>query len=565
MQIRTTLSFILALTFCTLCFSQNKAKLAAPFDAKTADAFFSASPNLEQSAKNFAKDAENFYSQGKLEEASCAYFASEFFKFTNTYLSNAPKELKIFLLSNPYLLDEFFSILAKEDNLTNVANIIEKIWKSDSDGFKKMPTVALAIAIVFDTPAPASWPHGQVSETILPRKFPEPDVAFASWKGYREKGRLLLPIEKLSIEEAKYLVASVSSDDDKQYAQKSISANASNIGKLYMSINYDHARLNRKQFDWIGDDYNLKTIKENGGICTDQSYYTTEVAKARGLPAFIFSGAGSDGFHAWAAIMRKPNDWDFGIGRYEDARFVTGKTLDPQTWKEASDHSLEAMREGFRRGKKFRENEIHTIFAKKYFEACDYANAEKCAMKAIASDKRNFATWLLLEESLRKSNAPHKKLVLTLEAAVKSFFKYHDLDAHFRQKLMDEYINIGNKNAARKLSTSIINKTKSARPDIAMKFARAELEADIATGEAEKLMSSYKRLATVFKSDAAIAINSLTVPIVNALLKAEKYKETEGIMKLTRQIFLKGDKDVSLTESIESIERQLEQIRKKNS
>ena len=98
-----------------------------------------------------------------------------------------------------------------------------------------------------------------------------------------------------------------------------------------------------------------------------------------------------------------------------------------------------------------------------------------------------------------------------------------------------------------------------------MKFARAELEADIASGEADKLMTSYKRLASVFKSDAGIAINSLTIPIVNALLKAEKYKETEGIMKLTRQIFLKGDKDVSLTQSIESIEKQLEEIRKKTS
>ena len=55
-----------------------------------------------------------------------------------------------------------------------------------------------------------------------------------------------------------------------------------------------------------------------------------------------------------------------------------------------------------------------------------------------------------------------------------------------------------------------------------MEFARKELELDIAEGSADKLISTYKRLLSAFKSDSAVAIGGITVPIVNALLKAEK-------------------------------------------
>lgn len=95
-----------------------------------------------------------------------------------------------------------------------------------------------------------------------------------------------------------------------------------------------------------------------------------------------------------------------------------------------------------------------------------------------------------------------------------------------------------------------------------MSFARAELEGDIASGEAEKLATSYKRLLNVFKSDAAMSATGITIPIINALLKKGKIDETDEIMKITRQT-LKTSRDSTLAQLLDNIDRQLSVIKSK--
>ena len=106
------------------------------------------------------------------------------------------------MLADPELLSDFFSALSPKDDKPKVAKAIVDIWNSDAESFKKFPRLALAIAVVFDTPPPKTWPHAQVSEKYLPRKFPEPAAAFAEWKAARDKGRLLFRFETMSAESA---------------------------------------------------------------------------------------------------------------------------------------------------------------------------------------------------------------------------------------------------------------------------------------------------------------------------------------------------------------------------
>lgn len=533
----------------------------APFDAKSAAEFMSANPDFKKCAADFESRADTLYAENKFADAAASYFAAKFFGFFGANVPDMPRELAEYMLASPELLSDFFSAISPKDDAPKVAGAIIDIYKSDPENFKKYPRLALAIALVFDTPPPKIWPHAQVSEKYLPRKFPAPAEAFAEWKAARDRGRLLFQFERMSLGELKYLVASLATSEDRQWAQKSISINASNIGKLYSSVAYNYSRITAKQYDWNGSDYRLKTIRETGGICTDQAYFAAEAAKARGVPAFIFAGAGADGFHAWTAAMKKPGSWEFGIGRYEGARYVTGTTIDPQTWEIASDHDLESLREGFRNGAKYRENELHTIFAEKFFKSGDYSSAEKSARKALSLDKRNAKTWRILIDALQKSG-DEKKVLSALDEAVKAFFKYPDIDAEFRRELISKLKATSKEDEARKLSTSIILKTKSSRPDIAMSFARAELEGDIASGEAEKLATSYKRLLGVFKSDAAMSATGITIPIINALLKKGKIDETDEIMKITRQT-LKTSRDSTLTQLLDNIDRQLSVIKSK--
>lgn len=541
----------------------QKADPTPPFDPKTAAEFLAAAPDFAEYAKTFAERADSLYSATKYDDAGAAYFASKFLGFLADYSPSASKEYVAFMLGRPELIEEFCTELSPKDDRAKVAKIILDIWDSDSATFKKYPRLALAIAIVFDAPPPKTWPHDQVSEKYLPRKFPEPVQAFADWKSARERGRLLTQFERMSIAELKYLVASLATNEDREWARKSVSLTVAGVGKLYGSVPYDYQRLNAKRFDWDGADYRLRTILKSGGICTDQAYYTAETAKSRGIPAFIFTGAGSDGFHAWTAAMKKSGDWDFGIGRYESSRFVTGTTIDPQTWEKASDHALESLREGFRNWKKYRENELHTIFAERYYSFNDWQKAEQSALKAINCDKRNEKTWRILINSRKKLGIAPQYIRKTYEDAIRSFFKYPDIDADFRRQYIAELKAAGDETTARKLSSAIIQKTKTSRPDIAMAFARAEIEEDIASGEAERLESSYKRLLGVFKNDAAIATGEITIPILNALLKKGKIAETDSIMKITRKV-LKTSKDSTLVQLFDDLDRQLANIKKKH-
>lgn len=549
----------IALSAILLAHISSAQKSADLFDETSAKSFFEASPNLSVEARKFRKLALEAYEDGKIQDASDKITAAEYFENLAKFGKSLPPDLRIYLLASPDLLEEFISQISPKDKMDKVFEILAKINKVSAEQFRKYPRLAMAIALVFDTNPPKTWPHGQVSETLLPRILPDPAAHFATLVSMREKGKFLIPTEKLSIEEAKYLVASIASNEDREWAQKSVSVSLSNIPKLYPSINYAKIRLDQKMFDWTGDDYRLKSIKAKGGICTDQSYYTAEVSKARGVPAFIFSGAGSDGFHAWVGYMQKPGMWNFGVGRYENARFVTGHTLDPQTWENATDHALESMREGFRNGVKYKTSEIHVVFAKFFLSNGEFQKAGDAAKAAVMSDARNAEAWNTTIAALEKLGKKQAEICAVYESALRAFSKYPDIDADFRKRLIKLYRDADNPAAARKLTTSIILKNKGNRPDIAMEFARSELELDIAEGNADKLFSSYKRLLSTFKSDSAVALNGIAIPIINAVLKTDKFESSRELLKITKQV-LKPAKDSLVKKAVDDIEGQLDNI-----
>ena len=517
---------------------------------------FSSKDATAKLAKEYEAKASVDYAEGKIIFASSELYAAKFFALALKYGGSAQMLSEI--ISRPDTLEEFVCLLAPEDDAAKVFEILSNIQKASPEKFSKYISCAAAIALVFDTPPPAVWPHAQVSEIDLPRKFQNPVEWFLKIADMREKGRFLLPTEKLSIQEAKFAVATLADDSDREWAQKSISSTLANIEKLYPSIVYDNGRISEKAFVWRGGEYRLKNIKSRGGICTDQAYFTSETAKARGVPALIFIGAGSDGFHAWTAYMLKSGSWKFDVGRYANARFVTGTTMDPQTWKPATDHSLNAMRESFRNSPKYALCLAHAAFAEYFLKKKNFENSTAAARAAIAADPRNADAWNILIESLRESeNAAAARAVLA--EAAKSFSQYPDIDADFRKRLIDELNARGESEAAEKLSSSIILKTKNSRPDIAMRFARLELEGKIADDNIDKLNSSYKRLLGVFKSDPAMCIGGIAIPIMNALLAQRKFDKAAAVMKITKQTF-KSSKDASITAAIDDVSSQLERI-----
>jgi hypothetical protein len=82
------------------------------------------------------------------------------------------------LLSNEAFSEEFFSNLKPVDDLPVVFAILEGLHRSDAEKFARYPSLALAIALVYDVPPPPYWPHQQVTRGSLPRKLPKPEEPF---------------------------------------------------------------------------------------------------------------------------------------------------------------------------------------------------------------------------------------------------------------------------------------------------------------------------------------------------------------------------------------------------
>ena len=502
-------------------------------------------------ATQFAEASLKFYEANDLPSAINNHSAAALLAHLGESASVLEPDLFAFFFSNQNFLNEFTSVLSPKDKLSEVFKILNDIWKASSEDFKAFPNLAVAIAIVFDCPPSAWWPHSQVSESVLPRKFQLATDAFKMWISDRRRGKLMLKTETLSIEELKFMVASVATRSEREWAQRALAVNIASIAKLYPSIKYDYQRLNSKQFDWQGKTYTLEDIKNEGGICTDQSYYTSEVAKAKGVPAFIFSGAGADGFHAWVAYMLKSGKWNFSVGRYASGNYVTGTTIDPQTWEIATSHSLESLREAFRRSQKYRVNEIHTTFASRYFSNGDVVKAKKAIESAIKSDFRNFVSWQILLD-IAKAQNDEKAIDKVCYDAMKAFSRSPDNDAFFRITMIERLNERGKKADARKLSNAFVVKNKNNRPDLSMFFARMELLDDIKENDVKKLRSSYKRIFNVFKGNLAMTLNGLVIPVLQALVAEGKTDKVNEIVEQTRQV-IKKSKDESVASNFERV------------
>ncbi len=156
----------------------------------------------------------------------------------------------------------------------------------------------------------------------------------------------------------KYMVNNVVSSEERKWAT-SRHGRGTSPTLLYSGIKYDMKAFKKgasESRNWQLREkagYTLKSIKNYGGICVDQAYYTVGVSRSWGIPATVFSGREVEkGIgHAWAStVKRRGSRWTWiDAGRYGGRRgYVTGTTVNPQTGHRVSDRDcwLEAQAAG---------------------------------------------------------------------------------------------------------------------------------------------------------------------------------------------------------------------------
>ncbi len=114
-----------------------------------------------------------------------------------------------------------------------------------------MTNLALAIAVVYDVPAPPDWPHGQVSAVSFPRQLPAPADAFDWWIRQDQLDRTYHRLEQLGADDLKFVVDAAAPFSELEWSQKNIELPLSQLAKAYTMIPcYRADRADRQIYLW---------------------------------------------------------------------------------------------------------------------------------------------------------------------------------------------------------------------------------------------------------------------------------------------------------------------------
>lgn len=249
------------------------------------------------------------------------------------------KELAGWILSDEERFFEFAYLISPKDDLKKVAEITEQLYKHDTQNRDEFSNLIFAFAVVWDQKRPLI--HNFMGNK-LPAFKESLTERYDLLKNIYQK-RSPIKYSSLNSKMLTYAVDLPLPISEIRWAHENEKGRSTSWGRKFLQIKYDEPRFNRNQFSWNSGDYTFANIRNSGGICIDQAYYTAMTARCWGIPSMIFTGKGRRGGHAWLGLMRTSTKWTMDIGRYNRDNYSSGKARNPQTNQLINDHELALM------------------------------------------------------------------------------------------------------------------------------------------------------------------------------------------------------------------------------
>lgn len=404
------------------------------------------------------------------------------------------RELQLALLGNAALAEEFFTLLSPVDSAPAVLAILQQIHLAEPALFGDYGSLALAIAVVYDVPPPPSWPHGQVSAALLPRRLPPPAQVFAYFAKLDRAGKTLQRLRRLPAGELKFLVDIALPLAELDWARLNVATGLVDFAKTYDLIKYRKDRIEKNLYVWPGPDYRLASILAQGGICVDQAYFASSAGKAKGIPTILFRGAGLDGRHAWFGYLDGNQRWQLDCGRYAEQKFISGVAYDPQTWGDINDHELGFITERFRALPTYKLSVMHTAFAREYLRDGQPVPAIKAAREAVNRDRRNLEAWNTLLDAQAAASADLRPREAILREAVLAFQKYPDLEITFSRQLVAVLRQRGETSLATFEEQRLGQKYQASRADLSIEQAAATVQRSLGADDVATQIKIFNRV-----------------------------------------------------------------------
>jgi tetratricopeptide (TPR) repeat protein len=195
----------------------------------------------------------------------------------------------------------------------------------------------------------------------------------------------------------------------------------------YNMVKYRMEKITKNKT--IHEDYTLKEILKEGGICVDQAYFGAITAKANGIPAMSFTGLGQRGAHAWFGYMSADNEWNMSAGRYASDKFATGYTVDPQTGMQIKEHSLDILTDKQRYSPDYLKASRLTWLAAVFQDQGRDEEFEPLLLLALATCSRHLETWEYYLSYLKQAKTTEEQWRTVLKDMRRIFKDYPDIIA----------------------------------------------------------------------------------------------------------------------------------------
>ncbi len=237
-----------------------------------------------------------------------------------------------YLTKNPKLAQTLlFLIQPGTPQVSDELAMLEHLHKAVGAEAAQYPNLTSAICVVLYQPL-----RVQINENAA--TSPDPVELF---KYYVDHQNLMyFGIKHVPAELLEYIVDTTSSIPNLKWALARYHGN-SLVGSLFFKIQYDYSALKSGRTTRLDSHgFNLPNILAYGGVCADQAYFASEVAKAIGVPSAYDTGLDGVVGHAWVGFLQAQGShgwWNFNVGRYAEYQGILGQTLDPVSRRQVPD------------------------------------------------------------------------------------------------------------------------------------------------------------------------------------------------------------------------------------
>jgi hypothetical protein len=399
-----------------------------------------------------------------------------------------PEPLWTWVLGHQDLRDAvLFGLHPESDVQVGILDRLAALKKAFPEKIKVYPHFALAFAVVYGAAGDNAIRERRLVWVGKERPIPSMEDSFKDYMDHVDQ--MKIPLSRLPWTLLIYVADNDLPLAEREWVRRRYGPTPlSNLGRVYYDLAYDDDK--RRGEAKIGDrPKTMANLLAYGGVCADQSYYASRVAKTFGIPAAYDVGAGARGSHAWLAHVGQYAGGRFSAGsrkqgldllftaRFDYDRYFTGTMFDPHTRQRVLDRDVQlhvaAVAHSY-------EGYLEALAGSRIYALFDGEQRGEVTALLEGAVKRNpfcDAPWRLVAQDVAAAHISARKGEQMYQSMLRQFGQYPDLTFWVLEKILEPRLAVAEDAEARDVSKNLrILETafevyaKAERPDLAVKL-----------------------------------------------------------------------------------------------